>query len=66
MMHIVKTDTLTFGVAWLDKEIFGEGGLQVHLGFIILCFWKRQPAYCPHCCDDGYNCSYCGSEWKDE
>jgi hypothetical protein len=65
-MHIVNSDTLTFGVAWLDKQLYGEGGLQIHFGKRILCFWKRPKPFCTHCCNDGYNCSYCDTEYRDE
>jgi hypothetical protein len=40
-MHIVKQDTFTIGISWLEKELYGEGGLEIHLGKYIICFWRR-------------------------
>lgn len=40
-IHIVTQDTFTIGVAWLEKELYGEGGLEIHLGKKIVCFWKK-------------------------
>ena len=52
-MHTVKSDTWTLGVSWLDKRIYGEGGLEIHIGKRILCFWKKVDALCPLCLNEG-------------
>lgn len=54
-MHLTTSDTWTLGISWLNKEIYGEGGLQLHIGKRIVCFW-----------DEENNCSYClgeGEHW---
>ena len=56
-MHFVSTDTLTLGISWLNKQIYGEGGLQIHLGYYILCFWKRPKPFCIHGLNDCFICS---------
>lgn len=73
-MHIVKSDTWTLGVSWLDKRIYGEGGLEIHIGKRILCFWKRPKAFCPYCLNEGehwplnedkWTCPSCGEEYNE-
>lgn len=74
MMHIVKSDTWTLGVSWLDKRIYSEGGLEIHIGKRILCFWKRPKAFCPYCLNEGehwplshevWTCPSCGEEYNE-
>ena len=50
-VHIVSQDTWTIGVSWLNEELYGEGGLEIHIGKRIICFWA-QPR-CPYCFDEG-------------
>lgn len=73
-MHIVKSDTWTLGVSWLDKRIYGEGGLEIHIGKRILCFWKRPKAFCTYCLNEGehwplahevWTCPSCGEEYNE-
>lgn len=74
-MHIVNSDTRTYGVAWLDKHIYGEGGLQIHIGKRILCFWTKPELECPYCLNQGerwplahevWRCPTCDTEYRDE
>jgi len=41
-MHVVQSDTWMLGVAWLDKRLYGEGGLEIHIGKRIVCFWSKK------------------------
>lgn len=74
-MFVAKSDTWTLGVAWLDKRIYGEGGLQIHIGKRILCFWAKPKALCTYCWNEGANwpltqynwrCPQCGEEYDEE
>ena len=74
-MHIVKSDTLTYGISWLDKRLYGEGGLQLHFGKRILCFWDEEELECPYCLSQGehwplahevWRCPSCDTEYRDE
>ena len=73
-MHVVKTDTWTLGVAWLDKQLYGEGGLQIHLGHRIVCFWTRPEELCYYCLGQGehwplsedvWRCPKCDAEYSE-
>lgn len=74
-MHIVKSDTWTLGVSWLDKEIYGEGGLEIHLGKRIICFWEKYEP-CLSCLEyrldcwprseEVWRCPKCDTEYRDE
>jgi len=74
-MFITKSDTWTLGIAWLDRELYGEGGLQIHIGKRIVCFWTKPKALCPYCWNDGENwpisedvwrCPKCDTEYQDK
>jgi hypothetical protein len=41
-MHIETQDTFTLGISWQSKELYGEGGFQLHIGFKVICFWKTE------------------------
>lgn len=73
-MHIVKCDTWTLGVAWLDKRLYGEGGLEIHIGKRIICFWKRPEEFCYYCLGQGehwplsedvWRCPKCDAEYSE-
>ena len=40
-MHIIKTDTFQLAIGWLEKKLYGEGGLFISLGKYDICFWKK-------------------------
>lgn len=73
-MHIVKTDTWTLGVAWLEKKLYGEGGLEIHIGKRVICFWKRPEEFCYYCLGQGehwplsqdvWRCPKCDAEYSE-
>lgn len=74
-MFITKSDTWTLGVAWLDKELYGEGGLQIHIGKRIVCFWEKPDSLCAYCLGQGehwplsqdvWRCPKCDAEYHEE
>ena len=74
-MHVVNSDTWAIGVAWLDRKLYGEGGLEIHIGKRIFCFWPREEAECPYCLNQGerwplshevWRCPTCDTEYRDE
>jgi hypothetical protein len=44
-MHIRTGDTFMLGIGWLSKKLYGEGGLEIYLGFLIICFWEKPEIY---------------------
>lgn len=40
-IHMTKGDTLQFGVGWLNKEDYGEGGFFIMFGYRYINFWKK-------------------------
>lgn len=44
-IHVVDSDTFAIGFGWLRKQIYGEGGLEVYVGFKIICFWTKPEDY---------------------
>lgn len=74
-MHVVKSDTWAIGVAWLDRKLYGEGGLEIHIGKRILCFWEKPEPVCEHCLGQGerwplnepsWVCPRCDTEYHEE
>lgn len=73
-MHVVKTDTWTLGIAWLEKKLYGEGGLEIHIGKRVICFWKRPEEQCYYCLGQGehwplsedvWRCPKCDAEYSE-
>ena len=63
-MHITKSDTWMLGIAWLDKRIYGEGGLEIHIGKRILCLWARVEAECSYCLNQGEHWPISEEVWR--
>ena len=72
-MHIASSDTWMLGVSWLDKRIYGEGGLQIHVGKRIVCLWDDAKE-CYYCLGQGehwplnqtvWRCTRCDAEYRD-
>lgn len=40
-IHITSGDTFQFGIGWLNKEDYGEGGFFIMLGYKYINFWKK-------------------------
>ncbi len=73
-MHIVTSDTFTIGIAWLDRKLYGEGGLEIHIGKRIICFWTKPEPICEYCLDQGerwplseevWRCPRCDTEYSE-
>jgi hypothetical protein len=43
-MHTSSGDTFQLGIGWLNKELYGEGGFFIMLGYKYINFWKK-PIY---------------------
>jgi hypothetical protein len=42
LFFIDKGDTFQLGIGYLDKKVYGEGGLFIVLGYYYINFWKRD------------------------
>lgn len=41
-IHVSLGDTFALAIGWLNKHLYGEGGLYIQLGFYYINFWERE------------------------